>query len=77
MSPFASQTLGGHIGRGAGAALLVLMAVWLLSLHGLLPGAAAVAGFVGAVVLLRGCPMCWFIGLFETISAASRGGQAR
>ena len=71
MSSFASQTLVGHIGRGAGAALLVMSAVWLLSLPGFLPGAAAVGCFVGTVVLLRGCPMCWFIGLIETISASA------
>ncbi len=22
---------------------------------------------IGAVVLLRGCPMCWLVGLFETL----------
>ena len=76
MSPFASQSLVGSVGRGAGAALLIASAGGLLSLPGFLPGAAAVACFVGTVVLLRGCPMCWFIGLIETISA-SAGRQAR
>jgi hypothetical protein len=23
---------------------------------------------LGALILLRGCPMCWLLGLFETIS---------
>ena len=76
MSPFASHTLVEHVGRGVGAALLVALALWLLPLSGFLPGAAAVACFIGTVVLLRGCPTCWFIGLIETISS-SVGRQVR
>ena len=76
MSPFASKTVAGHLGRGLGAALCIVLALWLLSMSGFLPGAAAVASLVGAAMLLRGCPMCWFIGLVETISASTRKGQA-
>lgn len=77
MSSVTSQTLVGRVRRGAGAALFVIPAVWLLSLPGLLPGVTAVICFIGAVVLLRGCPMCWLIELIEAISAASQRRQAR
>ena len=76
MSPFTNRTLIGHLGRGAGAALLVVLAFHLLTRPGFLPGAAAIACSIGAIVLLRGCPMCWLIGLIETVSASSRKGQA-
>ncbi len=76
MSPFASQTVVRHVGRGVGATLLAALAVWLLSYPGTLSGTVAIAFFIGAVVLLRGCPMCWFIGLIETISIALRKEQS-
>ena len=67
-SPFASASVPRHLARG-GAGLLALGG-GLLPLHagglfGML-GAAAAVGL--AVVLLRGCPMCWIIGLIETVA---------
>ena len=75
MSPFASRTVLEHGGRGAGAAILVTLAVSLLSQTGVLRDAAALACFATAAALLRGCPMCWFIGLIETVSSSFRKGH--
>jgi len=49
--------------RGIAALGLVFAAIFL-SEYGLLWSALAI---IGAAVLLRGCPMCWLMGLFETI----------
>jgi hypothetical protein len=64
---FASPTLMEHaarglIGFGAFAAAVVLAQ---------LPGTTSLIGSVvlalGGLVALRGCPMCWTVGLIETI----------
>ena len=68
MSPFASRSIVEHVARGAGAAALVAFALWSISTPTLLRGLGAFGAFAGGVVLLRGCPMCWVIGLFDTIS---------
>jgi hypothetical protein len=53
-----------HLLRGCGAVILLVAAfmlggdqIWLVPLL-----------LLGAVVLLRGCPMCWLVGLFDAIS---------
>ena len=54
---FASRTVAGHLMRGViGAALIA----WALSHQSSDPGFAA-------LVAMRGCPLCWTMGLFETI----------
>ena len=80
-SPFASASVSRHLARG-GTGLLALagglargpqFAVFL-QLLALLHGGgplgilAAVCAAGLAVVLLRGCPMCWVIGLVETVA---------
>lgn len=65
---FGSRSVLAHLLRGAIAALLL----WL-GLGGTWgQPALAVAGIAGAVVAMRGCPMCWTIGLIETIAASWR-----
>ena len=66
MSPFASRNLGVHLMRGAAAAGLALLAVRLIALPNLVSAVAGVAALAGAVILLRGCPICWLVGLIET-----------
>jgi hypothetical protein len=61
---FASASLTVHLVRGAIAALLLTSAVIGEGSHPL----ASLAAGVAALVALRGCPVCWTIGLFETIS---------
>lgn len=65
MSPFASKTLAHHLLRGGAAVGLIALAI---QFNHELPVFAVGAG-VGAIIALRGCPMCWTIGLFETLRA--------
>ncbi len=67
-SPFASRTVPEHLLRGVAAIALAGFAVWILGSPGLLTGALALFAAVGAVLLLRGCPMCWMVGLAETVA---------
>jgi hypothetical protein len=61
---FATQTLAGHVIRGAVAfGLLYLAIAQQQHLH---PVASMLAGLL-ALVAMRGCPVCWTIGLAETI----------
>ena len=59
---FATRTLTGHVIRGAVAFALLYVAIQQ-HLH---PVASLFAGLL-ALVAMRGCPMCWTIGLAETI----------
>jgi hypothetical protein len=60
---FATQTLTGHVIRGAVAFALLYLAIEQQHLH---PVASLLAGLL-ALVAMRGCPVCWTIGLAETI----------
>jgi hypothetical protein len=61
---FGSTSLGAHLMRGAAAAALLACAIVQQTAH---PWASLSAG-VAALVALRGCPMCWTVGLVETLS---------
>ncbi len=61
---FASKSVVAHIVRGIIAAVLIVWALDLLSTEPVLALAAGTA----AVVAMRGCPLCWTVGLFETIN---------
>jgi O-antigen ligase len=67
-SLFGSRSVTAHLLRGVIAAALVAWAVLNRLSH---PGLALVAG-VAAVIAMRGCPMCWTVGLFETIAERLR-----
>ncbi|MBY0573579.1 MAG: hypothetical protein K2P84_07850 [Undibacterium sp.] len=60
---YCSTSVSIHLLRGV-AALGLIIAAFYLSSYGIVW--SALAG-IGAVVLLRGCPMCWLMGLFETM----------
>ena len=60
---FATETLRGHVIRGALAFALFYIAIKQQHLH---PVASSLAGLL-ALVVMRGCPVCWTIGLAETI----------
>jgi hypothetical protein len=66
---FASKTVAAHLARGVIAAALITFALLNQSSR---PAFAVVAGVL-AVVALRGCPLCWTMGLLETIGARMRG----
>ena len=61
---FSSRTVLGHLMRGGIAVALI---GWALLHQASDPVFAAIA-VVLAVVAMRGCPMCWTIGLVEAIS---------
>jgi hypothetical protein len=60
---YCSSSVTVHLLRGLAALVLLVFALFF-NPYGMVLSAAAL---VGAVVLLRGCPMCWMMGLFETI----------
>ena len=65
---FASRTIAAHmLRRVIGGALIA----WALLRQSSEPASAVVAGVV-AVAAMRGCPMCWTIGLLETIAEKMR-----
>lgn len=61
---FASRSLLAHLLRGAFAAACLY---WAVTHESTTPVPALLAG-VAALVALRGCPMCWTLGLIETVS---------
>ena len=65
---FGSTFLGAHLMRGAAAAALFAWAIVHQTAHPWLSLGAGVA----ALVALRGCPMCWTVGLIETLSQGRR-----
>ena len=59
---FASRSIAAHLTRGVVAAALIGWA----ALHQSSNPAFAVIAIGLAVVAMRGCPMCWVLGLVET-----------
>jgi hypothetical protein len=71
---FASASLGAHLARGAIAAALL---AWAIPNQGAHPVASLAVG-IAALIAVRGCPICWTVGLIETIAqriAAARTEQ--
>jgi hypothetical protein len=60
--------MGAHLMRGAVAAALLAWAIVQQTAHPWLSLGAGIA----ALVALRGCPMCWTVGLVETLSQGRR-----
>lgn len=65
---FGSASLAAHLLRGAVAAAFI---AWAVVNHTAHPWLALGAG-AAALVALRGCPMCWTVGLVETIAQRRR-----
>jgi len=65
---FATQTLSGHLIRGAVAFALLYAAIGQQHAY---PGWSMLVGLL-APVAMRGCPACWTIGLAETIQRRLR-----
>jgi hypothetical protein len=64
MTMFCSSSVSIHLLRGA-AALALVAAVLYFNSFGPIGSSLAL---LGALLLLRGCPMCWLMGLFETMA---------
>jgi len=67
-SVFGSKSLIGHLLRG----LTGLGAVYWAFTHQSEP-VLSVLAIGAAFVLFRGCPVCWTVGLMETIAGKLRG----
>ena len=67
-SVFGSKSLIGHLLRG----LTGFVAVYWAFTHQSEP-ALSVLAIGAALVLFRGCPVCWTVGLMETIAGKLRG----
>ena len=65
---FASTSIAAHLTRGVIAAALIAWAVLDQSSN----PAFAVIAIVLALVAMRGCPMCWVLGLVETVGNRMR-----
>lgn len=61
---FASATISAHLRRGLIGFVPIALALYLWPRFGLIALVPAALG----VVALRGCPMCWTIGLIQTIT---------
>ena len=60
---FASRTITAHLLRGGIAGVLIAWALAHQSSNPALP----ISAIALAIVAMRGCPMCWMLGLAETI----------
>lgn len=69
---FASKSIGEHLLRGLLGASAAAAAVVLAPAHPLLALGLVLIAFVA----LRGCPMCWTVGLAQTVTAKLRGTPA-
>ena len=69
---FASASLTAHLIRG-GVAAAALAAAYAAQASS--PLGSLALGIV-ALVALRGCPVCWTVGLVETLGAKFGGGPA-
>src|SRR5215469_3576736 len=69
---FGSTHLSAHLMRGAAAAALL---AWAIVHQTAQPWLSLGAG-AAALVALRGCPMCWTVGLVETLSQGRRDSVA-
>jgi hypothetical protein len=59
---FASESLAGHLVRGGIGGLLL---AWAIRHQGM--PALSVAAGIAALIAFRGCPVCWTVGLAETV----------
>ena len=69
---FCSTSIGVHLLRGLGAASLLALS-WYVGARQPAFTLAIIPMLIGAVLLLRGCPMCWLMGLLEAVSTRKAG----
>jgi hypothetical protein len=69
---FASESVAEHLLRGAAGLSALAAALAVGPDHPV----AALGAAAGGLLALRGCPMCWTLGLLETAAAALQGRRA-
>ncbi len=70
---FASPTIREHLARGAVGFGTLAAAVILARTPGLGPAVGSAALALQALLVLRGCPACWTVGLVETLQKVRHG----
>lgn len=60
---YCSSSLLMHLLRGVGAIVLVIIAFFIVPVYPI----SIVPVLIGVMLLLRGCPMCWLVGLIEKV----------
>lgn len=76
-SSFASSSVSIHLARGVFGIGAAALSLYLFGSGTGLGVASGAALSIAALILLRGCPMCWTVGLFETIAASIAFRRAR
>lgn len=69
---FCSRSVASHLLRGAAALAMIAGALFFSECLGAIGSAVAL---VGAVLLMRGCPMCWLVGLLEALTKRRNAGR--
>ena len=64
---FYNRSIGVHLLKGLGAFALIGLALYMSAYQRAYILITPVL-LIGAFLLFRGCPMCWLMGLFETIA---------
>jgi hypothetical protein len=64
---FCSRSIGVHLLKGLGAFVLIGLALYMSAYQRAYILITPLL-LIGAFLLFRGCPMCWLMGLFETIA---------
>lgn len=59
---FASASLAGHLVRGG---IAIGLLIWAFRHQD--QTALSLAAAIGALIAFRGCPVCWTVGLVETV----------
>lgn len=70
MSGFASASLSRHLARGALAVIALVAAVELVGLRAWWGPVGAIGAASAAMLAMRGCPICWTVGLVESAKAS-------
>ena len=68
LSFFASKSVSAHLLRGFAAVALFTLAYNVSATEPVLSVSAGIA----SLIMLRGCPMCWTVGLIETVRQRMR-----
>ncbi len=62
-TPFASKSLWEHLARGAAGVTAFVLSMRIIGQHPL----AGLGLIACMIVAFRGCPVCWTVGLIDTI----------
>ena len=64
---FGSNTILEHLARGIAGFGAFAVAIHLAHVPGMASMVGSTALALGGLVALRGCPVCWTVGVFETL----------